>query len=66
MVSLVVLSPAKPVSLALFKMPEGAAGAVVSSVKPPALAGPVLPAVSVMVVDVVQAPSAVSAEVGMS
>ena len=60
-VSLVVPSPLVPVSLASASTAAGAAGGAASSVKPPAVAGLVLPAVSVTVVLVLQAPSCVRA-----
>ena len=60
-VSLVVLSVLlTPVSLAAATSAAGAAGGVVSRVKPPARAGLILPAMSAMPVLVVQAPSMVS------
>ena len=47
-------------------MAEGAAGAVVSSVKLPVAAGPVLPAASVRLLRVLQLPSALRSTLAMS
>ena len=63
--SLVSLSPCVPVSLDVANAPVPAAGGVVSSVKAPAVAELVFPATSVIEVLVVQAPSTVSALLGM-